>query len=112
MGGTVVVGASVVGVVVGGTVVVVGASVVGVDVGGTVVVGASVVGVDVGGTVVVGASVGRVVVDGSATEGLLVGVDGDPVVVLGRLAGGFVDPEPPHALRARAAKAKTRTIRQ
>ena len=102
----------------------------GVVVGATVVVGASVVGV-VGGTVVVGASVERrgrdassaprwwasswtgrsssaprwwaVVVDGSATDGLLVGVDGDPIVVLGRLAGGFVDPEPPHAPRVSAA---------
>ena len=96
-------------------------SAIGVVVGGTMVVGAS-LGVVVGGTVVVGASVGRVVWAGPSsserggsmragpssseprwgglssagpTEGLLVGVDGDPIVVLGRLAGGFVDPEPP-----------------
>ena len=107
-GMVVVVGASVVGVVVGGAVV--GASVVGV-VGGTVVVGASVVGVVTGGTVVVGASGVGAVVDGRAIEGLLVGVDGDASVVLGRLAGGFVDPEPPQALRVSAARAKTRTDR-
>ncbi len=103
VGGTLVVGASVVGVVVVGRTLVVGASVVGVVVvGRTLVVGASVVGVVVGTPVVA-------VVDGSATEGLLDDVDVDPVVVLGRLAGGFVDPELPHALRAiAAAVAKTR----
>ena len=100
-------------VVVGGTVV--GASVVGVVVGGAVVVGAWVVGVVVGGAAVVGgavvagAPVVGMVVDGSATEGLLVGVDGDAVVVLGLLAGGFVDPEPPHALSVSAtAPARTK----
>ena len=95
VGGTVVVGAS--GVVVGGAVV--GASVVGVVVDGAVVVG---------GVVVAGAPVVGVVVDGSATEGLLVGVDGDEVVVLGLLADGFVDPEPPHALSV-SATAPVRT---
>ena len=94
--------------VVGGAVVV-GASLVGVGgVVGASVVGASVVGVVVGGAVVVGASLVGVVVDGTATEGLLVGVDGDGLVVLGLLAGGFVDPEPPHALRASETEATKR----
>ena len=117
--GTLVVGASVVGVVVGGGALVVGVSVVGVVVVvGALVVGVSVVGVVVG-TLVVGASVVGVVVgapvvavvDGSATEGLLDDVDVDPVVVLGRLAGGLVDPELPHALRATAAAAAKATAR-
>ena len=74
----------------------------GPEVGGTPVVGVVVGGAEVGGTPVVG-----VVVGGSATEGLLVGVDGDGLVVLGLLAGGFVDPEPPHALSV-SATAPTR----
>ena len=86
----------------------------GAEVGGTPVVGVVVGGAEVGGTgrgVVVGGA-GRVpvvgvVVGGSATEGLLVGVDGDGLVVLGLLAGGFVDPEPPHALSV-SATAPTR----
>ena len=93
-------------VVVGGAVVV-GAPVVGVVVGGAVVVGAPVVGVVVGGALVVGAALVGVVVDGSTTEGLLVGVEGEPVV-LGLLADGFVDPEPPHALRVSATVPKRR----
>jgi hypothetical protein len=44
-------------------------------------------------------------------EGLLVGVDGDAKLVLGRLGGGFVDPEPPQAVRVSVARAKTRTER-
>jgi hypothetical protein len=68
---------------------------------GGAVLGASEVGVVVDGAVVVDAPVLGVVV-GSATEGLLVGVDGDGLVVLGLLAGGFVDPEPPHALSINA----------
>ncbi len=91
---------------------------------GTAVVGTSVVGVVVGlvvvGTSVVGAEVGRVVVvasvgtfvDGNATECLLVGVDGEPVVGVGRLAEGLVDPVPPQALSVSAsAPTKTRLFK-